>query len=313
MTEVNSTPPVTLPRSPINMERIQEFDLQKPAIGNGSYGKVYKAMWTRQDTKTEVAVKIFPMKVVESANAFEAEARMSVLLQDNPHCVSIKKAYVSGGKGFLVMDLYSGDLMDIQESIKFNERDCGIIFQQVCKAIQILHRKRVVHMDIKPDNILIDSNNTPFLADFGSAAKIPQGAKFRHATGTEEFAAPEVLAGEPYNPFPADIWSLGVLLYSMLTGKYPKIKNGKYSVNTKLSDPCNDLLGSILQIRAANRPNINELLDHTWLPQDSPTSLELNIPALNKIPKKGKSPRKGKSKTPRSGKSPRKEKKKNSA
>lgn len=299
--------------SPRTLRRQQKTELGE-CIGNGSYGKVYKAKWTRNDVTSDVAVKIFPLDVVPSALAFEAEARMSVLLADNPHCVKIKQAYVENKQGYIVMDLLAGDLMNIKSSLKFNEKDCGVIFKQIFEGIKLLHSKRFVHMDIKPDNILIDSNNTPYLADFGSSAKIPQGGKFKQATGTAEFAAPEVLSGAAYNPFPADIWSLGVVLYSVLTGKYPRIKKEQYTRNKKLSDACNDLLDSMLQHNPVMRPRIQELVNNPWFPaESSPSGLSLSLPIkvnadVCESPRRGKSPRRKKTKTPRKShsKTPRK-------
>lgn len=270
----------------------KEFKLQKPAIGKGSYGKVYKATWKRQNSEQTVAVKIFPLDVKHSRNAFEAESRMSVLLQNNPYCVTIKKAYISNNKGYIVMNLLSGDLMDIQPSIEYNEEKCCKMFFKICCAINLLHKKRVVHLDIKPDNILIDEEQNPFLADFGSSAIIPLGGRFNTPCGTDEFAAPEVLGGEVYSPFPADIWSLGVLFYTMLTGKYPKVKKDKYRPNEKLTDECNALLDAILQRKPQMRPDIKNLLQHEFFAKYACVPPIDTEPQLRQTrPKKSKSPR----------------------
>lgn len=270
----------------------KEFKLQKPAIGKGSYGKVYKATWKRHNSEQIVAVKIFPLDVQHSRNAFEAESRMSVLLQNNPYCVTIKKAYISNNKGYIVMNLLHGDLMDIQPAIEYNEEKCCKMFYKICCAINLLHRKRVVHLDIKPDNILIDENENPFLADFGSSAVIPLGGRYNKPVGTDEFAAPEVLSGEVYSPFPADIWSLGVLLYTMLTGKYPKVKKDQYRPNQKLSSECNDFLASILQNKPQMRPDIKNLLqDKFFTSHGCIPPIETEVKLRQTRPKKSKSPR----------------------
>lgn len=233
-------------------------------IGKGSFGNVFKATWNRKQLSKEVAVKVFPLDVPQSESAFEAEVRMGVLLKDCPHCVTIKKAYITDNKGYLVMDLFHGDLFSIQPKLKFNEAKTSPVFKQICLAIHKLHAKRTVHLDIKPDNILLDQNENVFLADFGSSAIVPPGAKFKAATGTENYAAPEVLKGEAYCPFAADIWSLGVMLYSILTEKYPKVKKG-YSPHRKLSDSCNDLLSSMLQKTPQTRATISRVLEHPWV------------------------------------------------
>jgi len=252
------------PRAQI-MEVLKEIDLEKNPIGTGSFGKVYKGVWTRKEVSQPVAVKIFPLKRRESESAFEAEVRMSVLLQDNPRCVSIKKAYVSKNKGYLVMDLLASDLMSIQGKLSFKEDVARPIFKQICSSIKKIHQKNIVHMDIKPENILLDKEGDTYLADFGSSAIVPMGGRFKSAAGTVEYAAPEVLSGAgPYNPYPADIWSLGIMFYTMVTGKYPKIKKKKYPVHSKLSADLNDLLSNMLTHIPEKRPNIHMVICHPW-------------------------------------------------
>ena len=280
--------------TPVKKSPRKEFQIEKPAIGKGSYGKVYKATWTRHNTEKSVAVKIFPLDVSHSRSAFEAESRMSVLLNGNPFCVTIHKAYISNNKGYIVMDLFSGDLMDIQDSLEYNESKSCKLFYKICNAVRLLHAKRVVHLDIKPDNILVDDDGEPFLADFGSSNVIPLGGRYTKPVGTDEFAAPEVLSGEAYSPFPADLWSLGVLLYTMLTGKYPRIKKGEYRTNSKLSDECNSVLSSLLQPNPKLRIDIRRLLKHEWFDINGcvpPIDLNDMPKALKPSRKSPKSPR----------------------
>jgi len=252
--------------SPSAASQGSEFDLQYPPIGTGAYGKVYKANWYRQSSITTTALKIFPLDVSESRSAFEAEVQMGMILKNNEYCVKVQKAFVSENKGYIVMELLKQDLLEYQPKINMNERKVANIFKQICVALNKLHRNRVVHMDLKLDNVLLDQDQKVFLGDFGSSAVVPNGGKFRFPAGTVEYAAPEVLSGEAYCPFRADIWSLGICLYTMMTGKHPKIRKKKgYTADKKLSSDCNNLLGQILQYQPLNRPGCDEILNHPWL------------------------------------------------
>jgi serine/threonine protein kinase len=133
-----------------------------------------------------------------------------------------------------------------------------------------------VHRDIKLDNILIDLNNNIKLCDFGVGRYISDNHELLYdQCGTPAYIAPEVVAGEGYEGFPVDLWSSGVVLYSLLMGSIPfkaqninelqgLIMSGNYKKTTGISKNANDLLNKLLEIDPKKRINVEEALNHPW-------------------------------------------------
>lgn len=125
---------------------------------------------------------------------------------------------------FVVMELL-GDGMDLYGYIESNqdtqEQEIKHIFYQVTKAVQHLHQHKIVHRDIKDENIILDHDGRVHLIDFGCAAYYKKGRKFDTFTGTLEYCAPEILNGQPYDGPPQDVWASGVLLYTLMYRQNP--------------------------------------------------------------------------------------------
>ncbi|KAI9610836.1 hypothetical protein H4Q26_008678 [Puccinia striiformis f. sp. tritici PST-130] len=95
------------------------------------------------------------------------------------------------------------------------------IFGQIVDGVAFLHDRNIVHRDLKDENVILDPNGNPQLIDFGSAAYVREGSKFVTFSGTLDFAAPEVLKGDPHGGKEIDIWALGVILFVLITGECP--------------------------------------------------------------------------------------------
>lgn len=125
---------------------------------------------------------------------------------------------------YVVMALH-GDGMDLFDYIELNEEICEqevrAIFRQVAEAVRHLHHNKIVHRDIKDENIILDESGTVLLIDFGSAAYFRSGKKFETFCGTMEYWAPELLQGISYDGPPQDIWSLGILLHTLIFRETP--------------------------------------------------------------------------------------------
>ena len=164
----------------------------------------------------------------------------------------------------------------------FSEKDSKIIIYQISKAIKYCHSKNIVHRDIKLENILI-SNEDPLtvkLADFGlSYIKRSEIIKIRRKVGTTYYMPPEMLIGDGKYNEKVDIWSLGVVLYMVLSGDPPfngeteKIINnnviiGEYYFNNiiwnKISSSAIDLVKSMIEYNPKERFDIDQVLDHKW-------------------------------------------------
>lgn len=182
---------------------------------------------------------------------------------------------------YLITELCTGgELFDeIAKKTVFNEKDAAIIIEQVLEAIAYCHNKSIVHRDLKPENILIDSsnNNNIKVIDFGTSQKMSQKYKMNQAFGTSYYIAPEVLVTD-YDE-KCDVWSIGVIMYILLSGKPPfdgdsdkeickKVKEGKYSLAGEewddISKEGKDLLKKLMTYDPKKRISWAEALKHEW-------------------------------------------------
>lgn len=171
----------------------------------------------------------------------------------------------------------NGELFNyICQKKKIPENEAKILTKQILFSIQYLHSIGIVHRDLKPENILLDSFNNIKIADFGFAKPYEQNALSKTICGTLMYICPDVLSGKAYNPYKCDIWSIGVIMYVMLTGSSPwtersdpqiikQIKIGQYTTPKYLSDQCRDLITRLMCVDPESRISIKEALDHPWL------------------------------------------------
>lgn len=162
------------------------------------------------------------------------------------------------------------DLFDyIELRVNMEEKECRKIFVQVAEAIQHLHTKaKVVHRDIKDENVILDGEGNIKLIDFGSAAYIKNGP-FDVFVGTIDYAAPEVLAGKEYRGKEQDVWALGILLYTIVYKENPfysidEIMDHDLRVPYILSEECIGLIRLMLDRDVDKRITISQVLDHPW-------------------------------------------------
>jgi protein-serine/threonine kinase len=170
------------------------------------------------------------------------------------------------------------DLFDyIELRVNMEEKECRKIFVQVAEAIHHLHTKaKVVHRDIKDENVILDGEGNIKLIDFGSAAYIKSGP-FDVFVGTIDYAAPEVLAGKSYRGKEQDVWALGILLYTIVYKENPfysidEIMDHDLRVPYVMSEQALDLIRLMLDRDVDKRITISQVLDHPWCTAvDSPT------------------------------------------
>lgn len=199
-------------------------------LGRGGMGVVYKA---RQRTLDRlVALKLLaPERAGEPQFAahFEKEARALAAL-NHPHIVAVYDFGESGGYYYLLMEYVDGvNLRQLLQAKRLTPEEALTIVPPVCDALQCAHDHHIVHCDIKPENLLVDKAGVVKIADFGIAKIVEphSGASVEEAgsasgAGTPDYSAPEQAAGRADHR--ADIYSLGVVLYEMLTGERPKGK-----------------------------------------------------------------------------------------
>lgn len=199
-------------------------------IDRGGMGAVYKA---RQiNLNRTVAVKVLPPAHQDQGNFAERFKReiTTLAMLNHPHIVAIyDSGEAQGGLLYYVMEYVDGStLLRRMDRSGMGPRQKLNAVIQICEALQYAHDKGVIHRDIKPSNILVDSKDNVKIADFGLAKMLGMDGESAlltasgDAVGTPEYAAPEVINGEHPVDHRADIYSLGVMLYFMLTGHTPK-------------------------------------------------------------------------------------------
>jgi serine/threonine protein kinase len=181
-------------------------------LGRGGQGAVYLC----KDSQTE---ERYAAKVSSMTHALQELQSLRSLW--NPNVIYLYESFVECGVSFLIFEYCpGGSLADkiLHKPIPRNELDP--ICLQLISALRACHAQHIAHLDIKPQNILIDKIGRVKLADFGTS-QIINGGLSHQFKGSPAFLAPEIFRGQPYNPFKADVWSLGVTLYGIAAGTLP--------------------------------------------------------------------------------------------
>jgi serine/threonine protein kinase len=191
-------------------------------------GTVYLASRDDEDFKQDVAIKVVKrgMDSEEILRRFRAERRTLAAL-DHPNIARLIDGGVTeGGRSYLVMEYVDGvPIDDYCDRHALSTRRRLELFLHACDAVRYAHQNLVIHRDIKPGNILVTADGTPKLVDFG-IAKVLTGPRSADLTSpqerrlTPEYASPEQIAGQPVTTA-SDVYSLGVVLYELLTGHRP--------------------------------------------------------------------------------------------
>ena len=251
------------------------------SIGHGAFGKVNIALHVLSGHI--VAIKSFnKIKKTFPLNKIYYEIKLLKKLRNHKNIIKYFEHFENDKHFFIVMEnIAGGNLLNaINKMSKFTEPMAKNIFRQLIETIKYLHSIGIVHRDIKPDNILIELDNTIKLCDFGVSKEVKEGQLLTDSCGTPAFVAPEILKDSPYNPFITDIWSSGVVLYAMITGFFPfrgvnqtelhrNILSGTFPKLTDVSNELKDLLNKILEVNPNKRINIDNILKHPWLNDDN--------------------------------------------
>lgn len=196
-------------------------------IGSGGMGAVYRARQPHLDR--EVALKILPPSLAERSGFLDRFTREGQLLAklSHPNIVAVHDFGESGGYCFLLMEFVDGvNLRQAMRAERFTPEQALEVVPKVCEALQFAHDEGILHRDIKPENILLDAKGRVKIADFGIAKLIGDAAEGPSLTrsavpGTPQYMAPEQIEQPDRVDHRADIFSLGVVFYEMLTGELP--------------------------------------------------------------------------------------------
>nr|XP_030708820.1 ribosomal protein S6 kinase alpha-2 isoform X3 [Globicephala melas] len=255
----------------------------KEDIGVGAYSVCKRCV--HMATDAEYAVKIIDKSKRDPSEEIEILLRYG----QHPNIITLKDVYDDGKFVYLVMELMrGGELLDrILRQRYFSEREASDVLCTITKTMDYLHSQGVVHRDLKPSNILyMDESGNPEsirICDFGFAKQLrAENGLLMTPCYTANFVAPEVLKRQGYDAA-CDIWSLGILLYTMLAGFTPfangpddtpedilaRIGSGKYALSggnwDSISDAAKDVVSKMLHVDPQQRLTAVQVLRHPWI------------------------------------------------
>ncbi|KJE88858.1 serine/threonine-protein kinase Pim-3 [Capsaspora owczarzaki ATCC 30864] len=271
---------------------IKEYRLGDQQLGNGAFGYVRTAI-RKSDGHTFAVKVILKAKVLnwfDDQRLGRVPSEISALSRANengghPGVIGIHDAFESEDVYLIVLELPSGSILDLFEFIEStrrlgDSRETFIIFKQALDAIEFLHQRGIVHRDIKDENILLNSRTLRVkLIDFGSAIVLDPlsapGATGPRATintflGTREYAAPEHVYRLDHDPYVAEIWALGALLYTTVFAN-PPFRDEHATVDAPvvfplpISDHLRHLISWMLEKKPEDRPTVAQIQQHPWL------------------------------------------------
>ena len=248
--------------------------------GSGHYGAVSRAISLSDPTK-EYAIKKISKEMIKDTHELRSEVEILCDLH-HPNIIKIYETYEDMNYFYIVMQYCKGGTLfsRIKTRNKFSEREAAIILKQILRAVRYLHTKGICHRDIKPENFLFSSNEENAklkLIDFGLSHKNGGWSKsMSEVVGTIYYIAPEVINGS-YD-MKCDLWSIGVIMYFLLSGKLPFYAKSDDLLISKIlqSQPCfckdwnsiskeaRDLVSRLLCKFPAKRIKIEEAYSHPW-------------------------------------------------
>ena len=247
-------------------------------IGHGSFSAV--VLCKHSYTKELYACKVVSRALLNEERIFDRFEQEVRVLQsfDHPNIVHVETIVFTEEYIYLVMEYCShGELFRyIVQHGMLDEPELRRMFKQICSALAFVHNHNIAHRDLKPENILLDKDLNPKLADFGLCHATSAQKLLTTPCGSPFYAPPEIIRNDVYDGKKADIWSLGVVLYTMATGSLPwtetnqtqlflQIEEADINIPAALSPPLQQLLGMMLQREPWRRPTCKEILELPWL------------------------------------------------
>ncbi|XP_064004887.1 serine/threonine-protein kinase Nek1 isoform X4 [Pogoniulus pusillus] len=249
-------------------------------IGEGSFGKAI--LVKAKENGQQYVIKEINISKMSSKEREESRREVAVLANmKHPNIVLYRESFEENGCLYIVMDYCEGgDLfkkINAQKGILFPEDQILDWFVQICLALKHIHDRKILHRDIKSQNIFLTKDGTIQLGDFGIARVLNSTAELaRTCIGTPYYLSPEICQNKPYNN-KSDIWALGCVLYEMCTLKHAfeagnmknlvlKIISGPFPpVSTHYSYDLRNLLSQLFKRNPRNRPSVNSILEKNFI------------------------------------------------
>jgi len=242
-------------------------------------GKGMVKLAVHKVNKQKVAVKLLRKENMNSQELERARREIDIMKQltllNNPYIIKLIDLLETDTHIYMIEEYVSGGELValILKNQGLTEPHAHKLFKQILNAIECCHNNQIIHRDIKLSNILVDESKNIKLIDFGVSNFMEEGAFRNTFCGTPAYASPEILLGEEYKGPEVDLWSLGVVLYSMLTTQFPfktiaDILKGDFKEPETISDVCLDLLKRMLVVKKEHRETLEGVLNHPWIKMD---------------------------------------------
>ncbi|XP_067090574.1 death-associated protein kinase 2 isoform X2 [Osmerus mordax] len=283
-----STSMRTLGMDVFKQQKVEDFYEIGQELGSGQFAIVKRVK--EKSTGLEFAAKCIKKRQSRGSRRGvrreEIEREVDILRQlQHPNIITLHDVYETRSDVVLILELVSGgELFDfLAQKESLSEEEATQFIKQILDGVQYLHSKRIAHFDLKPENIMLLDKNVPLprikLIDFGLAHKIEAGADFKNIFGTPEFVAPEIVNYEPLG-LEADMWSIGVITYILLSGASPFLGDSKqetlgnisatnYEFDEEFFSSTSELAKSfirqLLEKDTRKRMTIQDALNHPWI------------------------------------------------
>ncbi len=228
-------------------------------------------------TNSVVAIKIYDKFRLLDPQRKKSVNREIQILQKlcHPHIVKLIETIDTIKQLYLVLECVKGKslytYLKSTEGRRLSECESRRLFRQIVSGIDYCHRRNVSHRDIKLENLLLNEQNDIKIIDFGFATCVPAGTKLKVFCGTPSYMAPEIVTKKEYCGPPADMWALGVLLFAMLSGKFPfkgaterelykKVAHGEFTFPVCVGDKAKSLIRRLMSVDPLKRPTCEDVL-----------------------------------------------------
>jgi len=267
-----------LPGSPL---RVGFYEIEG-TIGRGNFAVVKLAR--HRITKTEVAIKIIDKTQLDPSNLAKVYREVEVMkLVNHPNIVKLYQVMETKSMLYLVSEYApQGEIFEyIARHGRMSEALARRKFWQIVLAVEYCHSRRVVHRDLKAENLLLDSNMNIKIADFGFSNFWSPSSNLTTWCGSPPYAAPEVFEGKQYKGPEIDVWSVGVVLYVLVCGALPfdgstlhalrdRVLSGRFRIPFFMSSECESLLRRMLVLDPTRRYTLQQVKAHPWMQAEVP-------------------------------------------
>ncbi|XP_063167321.1 serine/threonine-protein kinase SIK2 [Candoia aspera] len=246
-------------------------------LGKGNFAVV--KLGRHRITRSEVAIKIIDKSQLDSVNLEKIYREVQIMkMLDHPHIIKLYQVMETKSMLYLVTEYAkNGEIFDyLANRGRLSEPDARRKFWQILSAVEYCHGRKIVHRDLKAENLLLDNNMNIKIADFGFGNFYKSGEPLTTWCGSPPYAAPEVFEGQQYEGPQLDIWSMGVVLYVLVCGALPfdgptlpilrqRVLEGRFRIPYFMSEECEHLIRRMLVLDPSKRLSIAQIKEHKWM------------------------------------------------